>query len=492
MNSIINLMPVILVAMGALVTLAAEPFVKDANKHKVLPWVAALFVCLALGSYALVSTDVIYNLYVMDPVRRLLGVAVVFCAFLGISGLQWTLGHEKFKGGEAYGLLLLSTTGALLMTQSIDYLALFIGMELTSFPIYALVGLRRKDENAGEGAFKYFVSGAIFSAIFLYGVALVYGATGSTSFYASMLSGRESIYGVGVLLIVIGLLFKAGAAPLHFWVADVYTGASVTVTGFMAAVVKVGALVALASVWGGILVTRAGVASNTAWNLAEPLTIAGTPKALLYVVIIVALLSMAYGAFGGLAQKSIRRILAYSAVMNAGFIVIGLLLPSYKEGSIQMGAMFYFLVTYAIASAGALSGVAYLAGRNDRNENLEDIQGRGRKRPYVALGVTVCLASLAGLPPVAGFLAKFTLFSEALNGGLGYLAAAAFGFSLVAAVYYMRIAFVLFMPLKPECECKCVCANSSPFSYMLKFGVTVAAIALIVIGILPKFALIVG
>ena len=210
-----------------------------------------------------------------------------------------------------------------------------------------------------------------------------------------------------------------------------------------------------------------------------------------YMVVIVALLSMIIGAFSGLAQKSIRRILAFSAVMNAGFIVIGLLLPNYaKDGTVQMGAMFYFLITYAVASAGALTGIAYLAGREDRNENLEDLQGSGRKRPYVALGVTVCLASLAGLPPVAGFLAKFSLFTEAFSGGLGWLAIAGFGLSLVAAVYYLRIAFVLFMPIKNKCECKKSCCGSTPFAYLLRFGVTVAAIALIVIGIFPNLALI--
>lgn len=489
MSNYINLLPVIIVAIGALVSLAAEPFIRDENKHKVLPWVASFFVILGMASYYLCTTDVVFNLYAMDPVRKLLGAAILLCAFLGIAGVQWTLGHEKFKGGEAYGLLMLASCGACLMTQAIDFLALFIGMELASFPVYALVGIRRKDVNANEGVFKYFVSGSIFSAIFLYGVALVYGATGSTHFFTACIPGREALFGLGVLLTVVGLLFKAGAAPVHFWVADVYTGASVAVTGFMAAVVKVGALAALASVWLGILVTKAGTAP--AWNLAEPVTIASQSKGLFYMVVIVALLSMVIGAFSGLAQKSIRRILAFSAVMNAGFIVIGLLLPNYANaGSVHMGAMFYFLITYAVASAGALTGIAYLSGRDDRNENLDDLQGRGRKRPYVALGVSVCLASLAGLPPAAGFLAKFSLFTEAFAGGLGWLAIAGFGLSLVAAVYYLRIAFVLFMPLKPECECKCVCSKSAPFSYLLKFSVTVAALLLLLLGVMPNLALI--
>ena len=488
MTSIVNFFPVILVALGALASLAAEPFLKDENKHKVIPWIASVFVVFGMASFYLVNTGVCHDLYAMDPIRRLLGLTVLLCALLGVAGLQWTLAHEKYKGGEAYGLLLLASCGAVLMTQAVDFLALFIAMELTSFPVYALVGIRRKDQNAGEGVFKYFVSGSIFSAVFLYGVSLVYGATGTTHFSTTIIEGRETLYAVGALLAIFGLLFKAGAAPVHFWVADVYTGASVAVTGFMAAVVKVGALAALGSLWIGMLVTRAGVAG--AWNLAEPVTAAGQWPSLYHVVIIVAVLSIVIGAFSGLAQKSIRRIIAFSAVMNAGFIVLGLLLPNYLgEGTVQLGSMYYFLITYAIASAGALTGIAYLAGKEDKNENLEDIQGAGRRHPFVALGVAVCLASLAGLPPASGFLAKFALFTGAFSAGLSKVAIFAFVLSLVAAVYYLRIAFVLFAPLKKQCECKCSCMPSS-YSYMLKFMVAVAAIALLALSVVPGFALI--
>lgn len=490
MSNFLNLIPVILVAIGALVTLSAEPFIKDENKHKILPWIATFFIALGAGSYFITTNDTFMGLFAMDPVRRLLGATIMICTFLGVAGLQWSLGHEKFKGGESYALLMLASCGAALMTQAIDFLALFLSMEMASFPIYALVGLRRKDINANEGAFKYFVSGAIFSAVFLYGVALIYGATGTTNLFSSCINGREILYTAGFLLALFGLLFKAGAAPLHFWVADVYTGAPVAVTGFMAAVVKVGALASIGSLWLSSLTTR--TATAPAWNLAEQVSVNVHNKSLFYVIIVVSILSMVIGAFGGLAQKSIRRILAYSAVMNAGFIVIGLLLPSFvARGTVQLGAMYYFLVTYAIASAGALAGVAYLAGSGDKNETLQNIRGRGRKRPFVALCTALCLASLAGLPPVAGFVAKFTLFTDAFSGGLIWLAIAAFGLSLVAAVFYLRIAFALFMPLPLECECKCCCAKSAPYSYLLKFGVALAAIVLLVIGILPRFALII-
>ena len=330
---------------------------------------------------------------------------------------------------------------------------------------------------------------AVFDCDYRHGVSLIYGATGSTHFCGQVLDGRMPIYGIGMLFVMAGLLFKAGAAPLHFWVADVYTGASVAVTGFMAAVVKVGALAALGTVWVSVLVTRSG--AEGVWNLAEKVTVANPSKPLFYVIVVVALLSMVIGAFSGLAQKSVRRILAFSAVMNAGFIVIGLLLPNYLgKGEIQMGPMFYFLITYAIASAGALTGIAYMSGMDDCKENLEDLQGAGRRRPFVALGVAVCLASLAGLPPVAGFLAKFTLFTEAFSADLGWLAAVGFGLSLVAAVYYLRIACVLFAPAKESSCCGHSCKVSVAYVYLLRFAVAVAAIALLVISVHPAYALI--
>ena len=191
LSNLVFLLPVIFVVLGGMVALAAEPFLRDENKHKVLPWVAAFFIALSVAALYYAKTEALLNLYAMDPVRRVLCAAILLCGFLGISGLQWTLGREQFKGGEAYGLMMLATSGAMLMTQAIDFVALFIAMELTSFPIYALVGIRRKDVNANEGVFKYFVSGAVFSAIFLYGVSLIYGATGSTHFCGHVLEGLE-------------------------------------------------------------------------------------------------------------------------------------------------------------------------------------------------------------------------------------------------------------------------------------------------------------
>ena len=461
-NSILILLPVISVALGALVSLALEPFLKDENKHQVLPWVSLSFVILAFVSLFVTPDGVYYQVYAMNATQKLFAFAILFSLFLGIGGMQWTLAREKFPGGEAYGLLMLASVGALLMAMSVDLLALFISMELAAFPIYALVGLRRKDKRGNEGTFKYFVTGAVFSAIFLYGMSLFYGASGSTSFDAAVFENRTILLALGLLLVLIGLFFKAGAAPTHFWVADVYTGAPIAVTSFMAAVVKIGALAAIANLW---------IAMDADATIRK-------------LVVFVALLSVVIGAFSGLAQKSVRRILAFSAVMNAGFMLLALLVQKENSSEFFTGALQMFLVTYAIASAGALTGVAYLASPNDENETLDSLQGLGKAHPVCGLSIVICLASLAGLPPLAGFLAKFELFTGLFASGYGCIASVVFFLSLIAAIYYLRIAYVLFAGNK-ESQIKEDSLDSA--SWILKAGVSLAAIAMILFAVFPNW-----
>ena len=223
----------------------------------------------------------------------------------------------------------------------------------------------------------------------------------------------------------------------------------------MAAVIKVGALSALGALW-----MRSGF------------------EKLAPVIIVVGILSIVIGAFSGLVQKSIRRIFAFSAVMNAGFIVLGLLLK-------DLGTMYYFLITYAIGSSGALAAIAAFSGKGDAKENLDDIRGRGRRHPLEGVAAVICLASLAGLPPLSGFLAKFVLFTGVVK--TGYIALAAFGFalSIVAMYYYLRIAIALFAPAPADESHPCCCCVSNSTRFLLRFGVVVAALVLAAMAFVP-------
>lgn len=478
------LIPAALVALGGLSALASEPFLNARAKHRVLPWVAAFF--LAVAALALRSTPygVWHEMIALDGMRRVLEFTVLGCALLGIAGLQTSLSRDRFTGGEPYVLMLFATSGVMLMVLSVDLLSLYLGMELASFPIYALVGLRRRQEGSNEGVFKYFVSGAIFSAIFLYGIALTYGATGSTHIGAAVLEGRHWLYQAGLLLLVVGLLFKAGAAPLHFWVADAYTGAPMAVTGYMAAVVKVGAFAALGTLWLGAI-TGTGHADNV-WQLGASIKVYPSVYvvrvALIFLVAAVA--SVVMGAFTGLLQTSARRILAFSGVVNAGFMLLGFVLPAFfADGTVQLGAVWYFLVVYALGSAAALVALSAMSGHEDELDSLEGLRGAARRNPLIGTMATLALASLAGLPPLAGFLAKFNLFAGLVYAGLWEVAAFCFALAVVTAVYYLRIVYALWSPAPGDDESLPGSAPST--QYLLRVALALAGLALVLLTAFP-------
>jgi NADH-quinone oxidoreductase subunit N len=422
MTELNGLLPVATIALGALAAIGAEPFLKGVAKHRVLPWINAVFLCASASILLCCSSDPSDSAAPFST-AAIFQLAVLGCALLGTAGLQNTLRQAAFPGGEPYGLLLLSSAGAMLMVQATDLLFLYLALELTAFPVYALVGLRRKALESNEALFKYFVSGAVFSAVFLYGVALTYGATGSTAFSGTVLAGREPLLLAGQVLVAVGLLFKVGAAPFHFWVADAYSGAPAAVTGYMAAVVKMGAFVALGGLW-------------THW--------VGSPFAsrLFVLLLACALLSVFVGSFTGLAQRGARRILAMSAVTNAGFILLGFMLP--------LQTAWYFLLSYALASCGALVALSALASSADTadGDSLAALQGAGYAHPFVGSAATLALASLAGIPLLVGFLAKFNLFAGLVSLALAKpaywaIAVPAFVLAVMTAVYYLRLAFAI-------------------------------------------------
>ena len=245
------LAPMIFVAAGGCIALASEPFIRDERKHTVLPWITvAAFVAAIIAACMGSHHEVILNgMFATDTVRTWLVVTIAGAGIAGVAGLQHVLGRAQYAGGEPYALLSFAAIGAMGMVLATDFIALLVSLELASLAIYGAIGLRRDKPEAGEGLFKYLIMGAVFSSIFLYGIALTYGATGSTQFGAEVIPQRESLANLGLIFLLIGLLFKVGAVPFHFWSPDAYTGASVPVTGFMASVMKIGGFAALANVW---------------------------------------------------------------------------------------------------------------------------------------------------------------------------------------------------------------------------------------------------
>lgn len=432
-----TLLPALLVLIGALAALGAEPFLSRADKHSWLPWIAAIALVAAGAALPFVATGHLHGILVMDPARVWLCGAVIAATLIAIAGLQQSLSRDGFPGGEPYPLMLFAAVGVLIMVMASDLIAVFVGLETASLAIYALVGLRRHRKESNEALFKYLIMGAVFSALFLYGAALHYGATGSTHYVAAILPGREQLATMSLVFLTIGLLFKVGAVPFHFWSPDAYTGAPVAVTGFMGAVIKVGGFVALGAIW----LSVASGAAGAPLDLTRSVRIDGAHHATLepfsFVFQMVAVLSIVLGNYAALKQTSLRRMLAFSSVAHAGYLLLGFLLPG-PGGVIDLVPVWLYLIGYAVATAGTLTAIAMLAGKDDAHDTLHGVAGQARVQPLPGIVLTVLIASMAGLPPTIGFLGKFAVLGNAVSNGYLAIAIIAVIMAVVGAAYYLR------------------------------------------------------
>lgn len=472
------LMPLSLVLVGALVALGFEPFLQRATKHALLPWLSALFLVLAGVAQAMVEPGHLHGVLAMDTARLWLCEGIIAAALCSIAGLQQSLGRDEYPGGEAYALTLFATVGAMVMTMANDTLALFIGIELASLSIYAMVGMRRSRPESNEALFKYFVMGSVFSAIYLYGAALTYGATGHTGFgHAAIDAQHATLLQFGQVLIIIGLLFKVGVVPFHFWAPDAYTGAPIAVTGFMGAVIKVGGFAALGAIWLNLAAIMSGTHSGGVLNLGDAVTLtAGGLEQLSKLnlaFLVLGLLSLVLGNFSALKQTSARRIVAYSSVAHAGYMMLALALPSTGE-QLQLGSLWFYLVGYSIATAGALSAFAAIAGKDDLGDNLSGLAGQGRAQPFYGLMLTIFLISIAGIPPTIGFLGKFFVFADLVAKGKILIAIFAMVMAVVGAAYYLRMIVTLWAATNKE-------PALAPTPVLARWSLSLAAIAVLVL-----------
>ena len=474
--------PVILVLVGGLAVLGSEPFIlQHRSKHAWLPWISALFLLLAGVVLAFTPLGQLHGIYALDNARLWLCEAILAATLISIAGLQQSLDRDDYAGGEPYALMLFSATGAMLMVMAADTLALFVGLEIASLAIYALVGLRRNRSESNEGLFKYFVMGAVFSAIFLYGAALTYGATGSTNYGVNVLSGRDKLMLLGQMLMVIGLLFKVGVVPFHFWSPDAYTGAPAAVTGFMGSVIKVGGFAALGAIWlnlaavlsknhpGGVLQLDAEVTVTAAAALAlQPATL---------IFLVLAVVSVVLGNLSALRQTSARRMVAFSSVAHAGYMLFALPLAigaTVGVSIFQLGSLWYYLVGYAIATAGALSAIAVMSGKEDQGDQLHGLAGQGRAQPFHGLMLTVFIASFAGVPPTIGFLGKFLVFGDLVAKGYIAVAILAMFMAVVGAAYYFKLLVTVWSAANKE-------AAPTGAQTLTRWTTGVAAVAVVVL-----------
>jgi proton-translocating NADH-quinone oxidoreductase chain N len=348
----------------------------------------------------------------------------VLCGFALITLLSTESIAERIRphAGEYCALVLTATLGAALLASARDMIALYISLELLSVSLYILVGIAKTEPRGSEAAFKYLILGAASSAVLLYGLAILYGLSGSTSFtdLAVALNHTTGTTALGIALALAGMAFKLGAVPFHQWVPDVYEGAPSPVAGLIASLSKTA---------GFVMVVRFAVTSfpgnSTTWTA---------------VIAAVATASMVYGNLAALAQRRMRRLLAYSSIGQVGFVLMGLL-GSSQDG---VGASLFYLLTYGITVIGAFAAVT-AAEAGGVSDDIDSYRGLSARSPLAAITLGVAMVSLIGVPPLVGFFAKLVVFQSAVLAGWGWMLVVAVTATVVSAAYYLRVVKVIFI-----------------------------------------------
>ncbi len=354
--------------------------------------------------------------------------AVAFTAVIIVVAFLWFLMAEGFFKEESnqtdhFALILFSLVGAVLMVSYTNMAMLFLGIEILSIPMYILAGSNKTDVLSNEAAFKYLIMGAFATGFLLFGIALIYGATGSfdLSEIANVASvgGLSSIFYVGVLLMLIGMSFKVSAAPFHFWAPDVYQGAPTVITAFMATIVKTAAFAAFLRLFSTTFMSVHGAWANVVWVMAA--------------------LTLLIGNITAVAQTSTKRMLAYSSVAHAGYMLLALLAGNRYSNS----AILFYAIAYSIGSIATFC-IVNIISKAKGVDTIDSFNGLGKSNPLLAITMTVALLSLAGIPPTAGFFAKYYIFTSAFvagNVGLVFIAIIA---SLIGVYYYFRIIIAMY------------------------------------------------
>ena len=476
------LSPLLVLAGGGLLLMLAEAFAKPGRRGG-----------LALGATMIFAAGFAFSigvwLYGIEdvPERTLLApwlvidrFTIFFDGVLCLGGVLAALlagGYLPEHGlerGEFYMLLLFATIGAMMLAAAGDVLIVFLGLETMSIGAYAMTAFRRTSPRSAEGALKYFLLGAFAAALLLYGFALLYGATGHTDLAGigeAVKKGGDKtpMMVIALALVLVGLLFKVSAVPFHMWTPDAYEGAPTPATTYMASVVKTGAFAMLLRV----LLTCFSDKASMSWA-------AGWPPALA----LIAVVTMTVANLVAGQQESVKRMLAYSSIAHAGYLLVGVVATMHSP---QQGAssVLFYLLTYTVSTAGAFGALIYCGSRGKEAVTFEDLAGIGRRHPPAALAFSLFLISLAGIPPTAGFFGKWFVFRAAIDSGFYVLTVIAFLNSVLAVYYYLRV--MVFMYMREP-------AAGAPVATPMRSGYVTAALLLsailvLLLGIVPSQSL---
>lgn len=436
--------PEIALAIGAMVLMLVGAFRPqtaipgdETASFKAIAYSSLIFIALAIGSLSLIGAEHLSGSYfndlvVLDKFAIFTKLLILTGGFLVLwSSIDYCARNHKSFPFEYSILILLSLCGMLIMTSAADFLTLYLGLEMQSLALYVLAAINRRDAKSSEAAVKYFVLGALASGILLYGISLIYGFAGTTNFndLAYTLAEQDVLSKgivVGLVLVVVGLAFKISAAPFHMWTPDVYEGAPTPVTAYFAIVPKLAVAVLLARILTGAFEHFAGQWQD--------------------IIIILSALSMTVGAFAGVWQRNLKRLIAYSSIANMGYALIGL--AAYAQNGVS--ALLVFFAIYMLVSIAIFTIIMSIQVRQkDSDAGLEEIQhlnGLSKSNPVIAALLALTMFSMIGLPfpPFAGFFGKLFIFKSAIDAGLYGLAVLGVVSSVAAAFYYLRIVKVMY------------------------------------------------
>ncbi len=457
----------ILIVIGTLI-MVLEPLTKSKNTlgHVAL---AGLIAAMAASIAANTSPGPMFSgLLIMDGFATFFRVLVIAVGMLAICSSYRYLNREGANGGEFYALIVFSVVGQCVMAAANDLIMIFIGLEISSIASYVLAGYLRDDRRNNESALKYFLLGSFATAFLLYGIALIYGATGTTSLPAVREAVTRGVGGPTALLLLgissalmfVGFGFKVSGAPFQMWAPDVYQGASTPVSAFLSAGPKAAAFAVMLRVF------------LTAF---EPVS-----HWMLPLLWLMAFLSMTIGNFAALMQSNVKRVLAYSSIAHAGYVLVAVTAHS----TVGTAAAMFYLAAYALMNVGAFAVIAHVGGKGEKYVQIDDLAGLGARQPAIAAAMTIFLLSLIGVPLTGGFFGKFYVFKAAIQSDLIWLAVVGLLNSAVAAYYYLRILVVMYMQEPGEAA-----SHLEPLPLGLRAALVLPVLGVLALGIFPSAVL---
>ncbi len=462
--SIMPLLPEIILLVAAIVVLVVDTLVGD---KRWLTWVGLLGVALAGGAtYLLVQQppQSFQGMAIADAYTAFFRLVILIATALGLLvAMNWLDAHGE-QQGEYNGLLLLAAIGMTLMAAATHLMLVFVALEVLSLSLYILAGFERERATSGEAALKYLLLGAFSTAFFLYGVALVYASTGALDF-AGIARGASSapVFLIGVALLIVGFGFKVAAVPFHVWTPDVYQGAPTPITAFMSVGTKAAAFAAFLRLFVGTLGRQTGAwVPSATWVPA---------------VAALAVLTMTVGNLAALRQLSLKRMLAYSSIAHAGYVLVGLA----ATNASGVAAVLFYLFVYAFMNIGAFAVLIAMERQGEGDVMANQVRGLARSHPWLAAMMAIFMFGLTGVPPLAGFFGKLYLFQAAVEANLAWLAIVGVINSAISAYYYLRVTVTMYMA---DEEAAPIAVGWRP---VLALVTAIAVVFVIGIGVYPGF-----